>query len=169
MPDLAALAARAMAPPSSEQLAEEAAYKREQALAYAKFLDDPNADKRMEAVERLGTYPSREAENALSRALRTDADAAIRQRSAQILGDLGKITDVSVNALLAAVTDRNADVQHAALLTLESLLTRSDTPNQRQQILNGLKRSAHSTALAPHNRAYAQELRQRFPAPQGLK
>lgn len=163
-PDLAALAARALAPPTPEQLAEEAAYRRQQAPRVVPELHDPEAGKRLLAVERLSAYPGPEAETALLQVLRQEQNNLVRQAAARILGDMAAtLTPALLQGLAAAARPpASPELQQTALLALEHLLIRYPTQEQRRMLVQSLRRIARSPRLAPRQRLYLQDLLERF-------
>lgn len=163
MPDWAVLAARAAAAPTPEQLAEEAAYRREQARLLAADLRHPDAGRRLLTVERIGAYPGLEAEAALLKALRRDKDSRVRQMAARVLGDTA-VASKPVAQGLAAVARPPAspELQQAALFALEQLFLRSPEPAQQRLLQQSLRRIARTPHLPPRQRAYLQDLLERF-------
>jgi HEAT repeat protein len=161
-PDFSRVAERIQAlayrQPTPEELEEEKQYNREQASALAKDMDDPNPEKRLEAVEQLGAYPSTEAEDLLTLALVQDGDVRVREMAARTLDTLDEPSTHAIDALLQAIEDNAVEVQQASLLTLERWLTDEADKARPARIVRGLKQAAHSNRLAEETKEYLQDL-----------
>lgn len=74
---------------------------------------------RLAAVDALGNIEDKRALKELERSLRSDAEASVRARAANAIGNIGEAS--SVDALAAAVEDKVPQVQYAAVEALADL------------------------------------------------
>jgi hypothetical protein len=167
-PDLAALAGRLGAgaiPPTPEQLEEERRVEQEQVAFALRALGSPDAGERVGGAQQLSAYPTREAEQHLTRALTGDKSAAVRAAAAASLAFIKEPRPDSIKALLGAVQDRDAEVRDTALQTLAGCLNGlpSNSPAY-WRIYRGLAGLAQSGRLAPATRAAIKQLLADFAA-----
>jgi hypothetical protein len=144
MPDLQQLATMAgggFAPVTDEQLAEEKQIVSEQIAEARVWLEDADAQQRINGAQQLSAYPTLEAEHLLVATLATDADAGVRIAAIESLGFIKKPKTATIDALLAAMQDMDEDVRFNAFNTLQTLVNRAETdPKTGKKILAQLKR-----------------------------
>lgn len=148
-PDYGLLAERLQAlaqrQPTPEEWEQERQYNREQALALAPDLRDLDAEKRIEAVEQLGAFPSEEAEVLLVETLAGDPDPDVRVAAVQSLENFEPLRDETIAGLASALEDESEDVRMGALTLLETrVLSEVRSSVRYHKIVAVLKKKAFS-------------------------
>lgn len=105
-------------PPTAEELAAEKAFDTQRIQQAAMWLKSPDIHQRLIGVQQLNAYQYPAAENLLIQVLRQDLDPAVRTGAAQSLGMFKQLGESSLQALLAALTDKHTPTAMAAMDTL---------------------------------------------------
>lgn len=148
--DLAGYAERANMPPelTPEAMEEEARGEAELVTEAIGWLRNSDSEKRLDGAQQLGAYATAEAEKALAQALGADADSEVRIAAADALSRVETPSDATWKALLRAVSDKEQDVQIAALSTLQVLTAQTDDAGLIARVRKSLKKKATSRHLS---------------------
>lgn len=161
-PDLTALAAGlggGLAPPTPAQLAEERHMLDEQIAFASDLLQSAEAETRVEGAEQLGAYLGPKSERLLVAALAKDPAPAVRLAAARSLYFLSKPATATLDALLTALRDADAEVRQAALEALENRLLHLEADSKHSQhIVAGLRKLLKQRKLAADTRDSIREV-----------
>jgi hypothetical protein len=117
------------------------------------WLRDADPAQRAAGAEQLAAYPSRKSEKLLAEALTRDASAEVRATAAQSLQSFRRLSEDSVQRLLALLADPDGDVRLKALYTLEARVSKAGAPaRQVQKIRQELQNRAASSQVPEDTR-----------------
>jgi HEAT repeat protein len=150
IPDFHALATQGAAiEPSEAHLREEKQIESSQVATAGQWLISVDALQRHNGAEQLSAYPTPEAEKMLLTALRTDTDAKVRSTAAESLSAFESLSIPAILGLLAAMDDKNENVQFNAFSTLQNQVANEEGKTKRYQIImQGLRKKAKSARLS---------------------
>ena len=124
-------------------------------------------ERRVEAAEQLGAYPTTEAELALIQALTSDSSAEVRSAAAQSLGYVENPSDAALEGLFSALDDQIGDVRESALSALEDFLLGSDEGSERyKRVREGLRLKMESRSVAANTRRSIREILEDLDVPE---
>jgi len=136
-----------------QQAALEAQQEEQDQRDATELLHSVEVEKRLEGAEQLGAFQNPQAEAELVQALSRDTDAGVREAAAQSLASFSPASPDTWKVLLAALEDRNQDVQAAAESSLESLLLEYDEiPKSLDWVKKALKKASTSRKISADTR-----------------
>lgn len=137
-----------------EQMAALEAQQEEQDLREATdLIHSTETDKRVEGAEQLGAFQNPQAEAELVQAVTHDPEATVREAAAQSLASFSPASADTWKALVAAIEDRNPDVQAAAESSVEALLLEFDEiPASLDWVKKSVKKLSSSKKVSADTR-----------------